>query len=364
MIPVYQPWLTHIERQLLLEAFDTGWISSNGPFINRLETNLGSFVQCARAHVCSNGTTALHLALRAVGICAGDKIAMPCVTFAATAFAASYCGAKPVFIDSDPKSWNIDPTHLKEVCEDLRSRGDKLAAVIVVHLFGSPADMDVIAILAKEYDFIIIEDACESFGSKFDDKMTGSIGEVGVFSFYGNKTLTSGEGGAVITNNTAYGDEVFLLRGQAVDPKRRYWHIDIGHNYRMTNMQAAVLLGQLSRFEEIKNQKLRVYNTYKTELDGFVQFQEFHQKADVLPWIVAIKTKVEFAEMHALLASHEIDSRPFFFPMQTMPPYIIYENYKHTVADDMAKYGIMLPSYPQLTNDDIRTVCNVVKSRM
>lgn len=361
MIPVYQPWLTDIERKYLLEAFDTGWVSSTGSFINAIESEFESFIGVRRAHVASSGTTALHLALRAIGIKAGDKIAMPCMTFAATAFAASYCDAELVFIDTDPATWNMDLTKLGRTCAELKARGEKLAAVIVVHLFGSPVDMNEVSRLSTEYGFSVVEDACESFGSSFDGKMTGAIGDIGVFSFYGNKTITSGEGGVVTTNNLDYGDKVHLLRGQAVDPKKRYWHIDVGHNYRMTNMQAAILLGQMRRFEEIKAAKLRVYQTYRDELGDLVEFQQFHEKADVLPWIIAIKTPVKFAVLNAFLADRQIDSRPFFYAMQSMPVYSKYSMYSHEETDKIVSYGIMLPSYPQLTNDDIKQVCDTIK---
>lgn len=361
MIPIYIPWLTDVERGYLLETFDTGWISSNGPMVKRLEERFALFLGAERAHTANSGTNALHLCLLGVGIKRGDKVATASMTFAATAFAMSYCGAEPYFIDSHPTNWNMDLDHLREVCEDLKSKGESLKAVVVVHIFGNPVDMDVIMDMSAEYGFAVIEDACESFGTTFDGQMTGTIGDIGCFSFYGNKTITSGEGGVFTTNNQKFADRALLLRGQAVDPHKRYWHVDVGHNYRMTNMQAAILMGQLDRFEDIKREKIRLYETYKRELDGVVDFQEFHPKADILPWIVAVRTSIPFDQMSAFLREKGIDSRPFFYAMQEMPPYIEYFEQRHEVTNQIVEDGIMLPSYPQLSDEEIKTICDAIK---
>lgn len=366
MIPIYIPWLTDVERSYLLKTFDTGWISSNGPMVREVEAKFASFLGAKRAYTANSGTNALHLCLLGAGIKRGDKVATASMTFAATAFAMTYCGAEPYFIDSHPTNWNMDLNHLREVCEDLRSRGESLKAVVVVHIFGNPVDMDVVMDMSKEYGFLVIEDACESFGTTFGGKVTGLIGDIGCFSFYGNKTITAGEGGVVVSNNVDLAERALLLRGQAVDPyappgPQRYWHVDIGHNYRMTCMQAAILMGQLERFEEIKREKIRLFETYKRELEGVVEFQEFHEKADVLPWIVAIRTPLPYSELNAFLRDRGIDSRPFFYAMQVMPPYESYAHHRHEVTDQLVHNGAMLPSYPQLTDGEIKTICDAIK---
>lgn len=367
LIPVYEPWLTDSERSFLLSAFDTGWISSAGRFVRLSESALERLLNVGRAHVTSSGTTALHLCLRALGVGPGDRVIVPACTFAATAFAVSYTGAEPVFVDSDPHSWNLD----LDLVEDLVNKGEA-NIVVPVHLFGNPVDMQRLKEICEPKGVKIVEDACESLGASIDGKMTGTWSDIACFSFYGNKTLTAGEGGAVVTDDQELADKALLLRGQAQAPNTRYWHIDVGHNYRMTNMQAAILYGQMERFEEIDHEKKRVANRYRANLGGHerIKMQKVADNAYHSWWVISVVTPTEYPAMAAHLREHGADSRPIFYPLTAMPPYKTCKVVSKAdsgmpiVADYLNRMGITLPSSPLLTNAQVDRVCDGIISSL
>ena len=239
------------------DCLDSGWISSNGKYVEKFENEFSRFCKTKYAVSCCNGTVSLHLSLLAHNIKAGDEILVPTLTYIATANAVTYCGANPVFIDSEPETWNIDPSKIEEKITE-RTKG-----IIVVHLYGHPVDMDPVSKIAEKHGLFIIEDAAEAHGALYKNKIVGSLGDCASFSFYGNKIITTGEGGMVVTDNQALAEIIRTLKCQGFDPNRHYWHSVVGYNYRMTNIEAAIGLAQLENISGISRDdgKSRIYIT-------------------------------------------------------------------------------------------------------
>jgi perosamine synthetase len=355
---VYEPWLTGLEKDYAKQAIDSTWISSNGSFIQKAEELLSEYYGC-HAIVSNNGTTALHLCCRVAGMKPGDRVLVPSTTYAATAFAPSYCGGKVEFIDADPETWNMDLCAVVKACQ-----ANKVDYVIPVHLFGNPVDMNQLDYLAEEYDFTIIEDACESIGATVDGMLTGTLGKIAAISFYGNKTLTSGEGGAVISTNKDLVMHAKMLRGQAQSFDKRYWHLDIGYNYRMTNIQAAILYAQLLRRNEILQEKERVAEQYKNNFndDKRVIMQKVLDGHHHSYWMIVIKTPIPATELAKSLDVSNIETRPMFYPLDEMPP---FKGEGHSiVSNELSEKCLMLPSSPLLDNEEIKFICDAVKKAL
>ena len=242
-IPVAAPALIGNEKAYVLDCLESSWISSNGAYIERFETVFADFIGTRHALSCCNGTVALHLALLALDVRPGDEVIVPSLTYVASANAVMYCGAKPVLVDSEPETWNLDPARIEELINP-RTRG-----IIVVHLYGHPANMDPILEIARRRHLFVVEDAAEAHGATYRGQKVGTLGDLATFSFYGNKVITTGEGGMVCTNNEVLARKVRQLKGQGQDPRRRYWFPIVGYNYRMTNIEAAIGLAQLERIE-------------------------------------------------------------------------------------------------------------------
>lgn len=359
MIPVYQPWLTDLEKKYANEALDSSWISSTGKFIDKAEELFAEFIGVKHCIVTTSGTTALHLCLRALDLphYHGDTrntphglIAIPNTTFVATAFAADYDRRPIEFIDADSETWNIN----LDILEKQLEQGCQYHAVIPVHLYGNPCNMWRLKNLQDQYGFKIVEDACESLGATIDGRKTGTFGDISCFSFYANKTLASGEGGAVVTDNDQLAYQARLLRGQAQDVKR-YWHVDIGYNYRMTNVQAAILCAQLERADEILSEKERVSERYRKALGSHFKFQKVLPGHQHSSWLTTLELPVEQSRVALQMAQREIDTRKVFYPISEMPPYSTQQT--GPVAKRLSEHGISLPSYPQLTNKQIDFIC-------
>ena len=362
MIPVYQPWLTNLEKKYVNQVMDASWISSTGKFIDKAEELFAEFIGVKHCIVTTSGTTALHLCLRALDLphYQGDTrtnipintgtVLVPDTTFIATSFAASYDQRPIEFIDVNRDTWNIDI----DILENNLKNGKKYSIVIPVHLYGNPCDMDRLIALKNKYGFKIVEDSCESLGATINGKKTGSFGDLSCFSFYGNKSMTSGEGGAVTTNDDQLAYRVKLLRGQAQDVKR-YWHIDIGYNYRMTNIQAAILCGQLERSDEILAEKDRVTERYQNALKDHFEFQKVLPGHKHSNWIVSLKLPVKQNMISSKMQHRGVDTRKVFYPITEMPPYSSHAT--GPVAIELSDYGISLPSFPQLTNNQIDYIC-------
>ena len=359
-ISIAVPVLNGNERKYVDECIDTGWISANGRFIQEFEARFAEFCGTKYALACSNGTVTLHLALKALGIGPEDEVIMPTLTYIATANAVMYCGAKPVFVDSEPGTWNIDPD---AIAEKITGR---TKAIIPVHLYGLPCNMDAIREIAGRYGLAIIEDAAEAHGAKWRGETVGSMGTVGSFSFFGNKIITCGEGGLLTTDDEALYKKMKLLRSQGVDPNKRYWHTTVAYNYRMTNLQAAVGLAQLENAAWHLEQRRRVaglYAKYLPPLDGLVTVQEIPEGAEHVYWMNSVLlTKAVQAERDAVMEKMEeagVEMRPLFYPMHTMPPY--EDKTAHfPVAEALSARGINLPSHGLLTEEQVKYVVDML----
>ncbi len=351
MMPLAEPNLSNLEEEYLLDAFRSGWISSLGEYINRFEISFAEFCESKFAIAVANGTVALDLALSAAGIGKGDEVIVPALTFVATAASVCHVGAIPVFVDCEPNIGTIDPKAIKYAISP------KTKAIIPVHLYGHPANMDNILNIANQHGLVVIEDAAEAHGARCNDKVVGGIGTLGTFSFYGNKILTTGEGGMVVTNDEEIADKVRFLKDHAMDRTRRYWHPEIGFNYRMTNLQAALGCAQLQRYEEIINKKRDLLKWYRNKFSNVSElvFNPQSKWANPVVWLVCLilppHCNRETRDLLIIeLKNRGIDSRPYFNLICDMPPYI---NFRKVNSDGggelvnsrfLADRGINLPS--------------------
>jgi perosamine synthetase len=355
-IPVAAPVLGEEELANVVEAVRSGWISSLGAFIARFETEFAAFCGAPHAVAVSNGTAAMHLALAAAGLGPGDEVLVPTLTFVATANAVRYTGATPVFVDAESTTWQMDP-------RDLAARVTPRArAIVPVHLYGHPCDMEPILATAKRHGLAVIEDAAEAHGARWRGRRVGALGDVGCFSFYGNKIITTGEGGMCVTNDAALADRLRLLRDHGMDPKRPYWHELIGFNYRMTNLQAAIGVAQMTRIEGFITKKRELARWYAEALAplaaaGRLTLQPEAAWAESVFWMNSVllaDVRASVDEVRARLLDRGIDSRPFFYPTHTLPPYATGE--RRPVAEALAARGLNLPSGVSLTRDEVARV--------
>ncbi|OPA80200.1 aminotransferase DegT [Paenibacillus selenitireducens] len=360
--PIAIPVLNGNEKKYVTDCLDSTWISSNGSYIERFEQGFCDFCDTKHAISCSNGTTALHLALMAHGVERGDEVIIPTLTFVATANAVNYCGATPVFIDSEPDTWNINP-ELIETKITPRTKG-----IIVVHIYGHPVNMDPIMDIAQKHGLFVIEDAAEALGAEYKGKMIGSIGHSATFSLFGNKIITTGEGGMITTNDDRIAQQIRLLKGQGQDPQKRYWFPVIGYNYRMTNIQAAVGYGQLENIDWHVDQRIRVAKLYEQYLQDDVRLTLPVQKdwARNVFWMSSIilnKGTVQDRD-HVMIQLKErgIETRPFFYPMHMLPPYKkLQKEEEFPVVNRISALGMNVPSYGTLSEEDVKFICMNIK---
>lgn len=356
MIPVSAPDLGPLERAYLLDAFDSGWISSRGDYIERAETALRALTGSPHAVVVNNGTSALHLALLAAGIGPGDEVIIPSLTYVATLNAVYYVGANPVIVDVDEKTWCLDVGAVEAAISP------RTSAVIGVDLYGQPADYHGLRSLASAHDLSLIADAAESIGASLDGVAAGSLADISTFSFFGNKVVTSGEGGALTTTSDRFRDKLLQLRNQGNHPTIRYRHDMVGYNYRMTNPSAAVLTAQLERSEELIERRQRVvdrYTSHLSDLPGF-RTQEVANGAVASPWMFSIRASgfsgEERDRLIGLMADAGVETRPVFAPMQDMPFVPASQRTETPVARRISEEGLSLPTFPGLTDDEIDLV--------
>lgn len=360
-IPVAAPTLNGNEKKYVLDCLDSTWISSNGKYIEQFENSFSKFCRVKHALCCSNGTVALHLALLALGVGPRDEIIVPTLTFVATANAVSYCGATPVFIDSEPETWNLD-TALIEAKITPRTRG-----IIVVHLYGHPVDMDPVLAVAKKHGLFVIEDAAQAHGAEYKGQRVGSLGDIATFSFYGNKIITSGEGGMVVTNDDSLAQKVRQFKGQGMDIERRYWFPIIGYNYRMTNIAAAIGLAQLEKVDWHIQRHIEVASWYQRQLQGIpgLTWQIKKEWARHVNWMFSVvldeKSGLAGSTVAEALKQQGIETRPVFHPMHTLPPYRVINNEQHfPVAERLAAQGLNLPTWARLSREDVGFVCQAL----
>lgn len=357
-IPVYQPSLTGNEKKYVDECLDTAWISSKGKYNDLFAQKFSEYVGAKYATTVTNGTLALHLALLALGIGAGDEVIVPSFTYIASANAVRYTGANVVFADSLNETWQIDPDDIS------RKITSKTKALMPVHLYGHPCEMDTIMRIAKENSLFVIEDCAEAIGSEYCGRKVGSFGDIAAFSFFGNKTITCGEGGMIVTNDKALFERAVHLKGQGLASHREYWHDIIGYNYRMTNIAAAIGLAQLEHVEEFIVKKIYIANKYKENLKGLpIKVHSQDENVRHTYWMVSIVCDDidDRDKLREYLKVNGIETRPTFYPIHMMPMYS--DKYKRLpVAERIGLSGINLPSYPALSDREIEYICANIKS--
>jgi perosamine synthetase len=350
-IPVAEPEIGEEELKNVTEAVKSGWVSSKGPFVEEFEKSFSRYIRVKHGVATSNGTAALHLALSALGIGRGDKVLVPSLTFVAVANAVTYTGAEPIFIDSHPEYWCMNPSKIKKKIDG------QTKAVIVVHLYGHPCDMDEIMCTAENHKLHLIEDCAEAHGAEYKGRKVGSFGIVSCFSFYGNKIITTGEGGTCLTNNEELAEKMRILRDHGMNPNKKYWHEVIGFNYRMTNIQAALGVAQLKKIDRLINQKRKIAHKYNKLLQNLsaVNLAPEMPWAKNVYWLYSVLVKKTLRNrVIEHLEKRGIEARPFFYPLHTMPPY--RHNLILSVAQELSAKGLNLPSGPRLSEEQVEEV--------
>ncbi|MCO6451616.1 MAG: aminotransferase class I/II-fold pyridoxal phosphate-dependent enzyme [Caldilineales bacterium] len=360
-LPVAEPSFGEKELKYTAECVLTGWVSSAGPFVTRFEEMFAEFCGAKHAIAASNGTTALHLAMLALGIGPGDEVIVPTLTFIATANAVTYTGARPVFVDSEPETWNIDPAQIE------RAITPKTRAIIPVHLYGHPANMAAILDIAQRYGLFVVEDAAEAHGARYQNRIVGNLGDIGIFSFYGNKIITTGEGGMLVTDRTDLAERIRILRDHGMSPERRYWHTHLGYNYRMTNIQAALGVAQMERIDAILAAKRQLARTYGAGLAGVtgLSLPPAAAWADNVYWLYSIQVQPERFGMRrddlmAALQAMQIETRPLFPPVHQQPIYATGQ--RLPVAEALSQNGLSLPSSAALSPADIARIISAIRT--
>lgn len=366
-IPVCEPLLGGNELKYVTDAVSTGWISSAGSYVSKFEQSFADYCDVKYGVGVCNGTVAIHLALTALGIGKGDEVIIPAFTMIATAFAVCYTGAKPVFIDADKDTWNIDVSKIEEKITS------NTKAIIPVHIFGNPCNMDVITDIAKRYHLFIIEDAAEAHGAEFNSKKTGSFSDIASFSFFANKNLTTGEGGMVVTNNEEYYKKCKYFKNMCfpVDAPRVYFHDDIGFNYRISNLHAAIGLAQVEKADEYRDMRIKNAKLYKKHLadcNGII-FQKDEIDSLNVHWMNAIIIDPEKyghtkEELITHLKENNIDTRLLFNSMnhqKSLQEFGCDCIGTYPVTDWLSKNGFYLPSSSSLSEEKIEFICNVIK---
>lgn len=355
-IPVYQPSLNGNERKYVNECLDSSWISSKGKFVSLFEQSFAEYTGVKYAATVSNGTVALHLALIALGIGPGDEVIVPTLTYIASVNAIAYTGATPVFVDSCENTWQIDPEDVK------RKLTSSTKAVMTVHLYGHPCDMDSLVAIVRSRNIFLIEDCAEAFGSLYKGKHVGAFGDISTYSFFGNKTITTGEGGMIVTNDETLYDRCVHFKGQGLAKHRQYWHDVIGYNYRMSNVSAAIGLAQLEQADNFIAKKRQIAQWYMEGLKDLPV--TFHPEAGEVRhsyWMcsILVNNPLERDPLRDSLLDAGIETRPLFYPVHTMPMYS-KKYQKHPVAESLGWRGVNLPSWPDIKKDQVDAVCESV----
>jgi perosamine synthetase len=352
-IPISRPFIGRREKELVLDALESGWVSSIGKYIDEFESKFADYCGTEYALAVSNGTTGLHLALAALGLGPGDEVIVPDLTFVATANAVAYTGAKPVLADVEADTLCLDVASVKSLITP------QTKAIIPVHLYGHPADMDALIEIADARGLAIIEDAAEAHGAEYKGRRVGGLGKCGVFSFYGNKIITTGEGGMLTTNDREFYQYARRLRDHAMSSQRRYFHEERGFNYRITNLQAALGVAQLERIDKFLDRRAEIMGWYTSAIavSDAIRLNRVKNWAKSAFWMVCLEVDGfdearRDAFMQALKA-RGIDSRPYFCTMSTLP---MYKQRSLPVSTRKAQIGLNLPSYYELTKRDVERV--------
>jgi perosamine synthetase len=350
--PIAAPDLSGNELAYVTDCLHSTWISSAGDYVGEFETRMAALSGRRHGVATCNGTAALHLALLALQLKPGDEVIVPTLTFVATANAVTYCGATPVFADCDPDTWCLDPDSVARLVSP-RTRG-----IILVHLYGHPCDMDALTVIADAHGLWVLEDAAEAIGAQYRGRPVGSLGVAGVFSFFGNKTLTTGEGGMIVTGSDELAERMRHLRGQGMDPEQRYWHTAVGYNYRMTNIAAAIGTAQLERVNHLVSSRRQVAEWYQERLvsNRALTLPVEHPKVHHGWWMYSVLLDRAGcrAALMADLAAHGIETRPVFYPVHHFP---MYEHHPTDggcpIACGVSARGLTLPTASYLKEADV-----------
>ncbi len=357
-IQVARPDMTHQEFRSILDAFLSSWISSKGPYVDKFEQEFRAFVGTRHGIAVSNGTVALHLALLALNVGPGDEVVVPDLTFAATINAVLYCGATPVIVDVDRRTWCMSLAAVQQACTP------RTKAIIPVHLYGRPAEIGPISAFAAKRGIAVVEDCAEAHGAQYDGRTVGQFGDVSCFSFYANKIVTTGEGGMCLTNSAELAKSLRTLRDHGMTPNRSYWHERVGYNYRITNLQAAIGYSQLWRIEDTLARNRDIADAYRHALRGVpgVKFPPaMDAVAQPVVWLTSAQVPAPKRDL-LLLAAHEakIEMRPFFHSLSTLPP---YEKYARVCPNslELAATGINLPTSRAVDDQVIDRIVKVFR---
>ncbi len=356
-IPISKPFIGAREKELVLDALNSGWVSSIGKYIDEFEAGFARYCGTEYALAVSNGTTGLHLALATLGLQSGDEVIIPDLTFVATANAVAYTGATPVLADIDADTLCIDPASVKSLISK------RTKAIIPVHLYGHPADMDALREIGAAHGVDIIEDAAEAHGAEYRGRKVGGLGKCGVFSFYGNKVITTGEGGMLTTNDREFYQRARRLRDHAMNPERRYFHEERGFNYRITNLQAALGVAQLERIDDFLGRRAEIMGWYGAEIatTDSVRLNRVKNWAKSAFWMVCLEVDwLDEARRDALmqaLRARGIDTRPYFCTMSAMP---MYRQPPLPISARKSQIGLNLPSYYELTKAEVQRIASDV----
>lgn len=363
------PHMSGLERQFVQEAFDSNYIAPLGPQVDAFELDFSEAVGARYAAAVSSGTAALHLLLRYVGVGKGDEVICSTFTFVASANAILYCGAKPVFIDSDNTSWNMDPVLLANELEKRAEQKRLPKAVVIVHLYGQPADIDAINELCKLYEIALIEDAAEALGAKYKGKAPGIFGLAGFYSFNGNKIITTSGGGMIVSENKELIDKVKFWATQARDAAPHYEHSEVGYNYRMSNILAAIGRGQLRVLQDRVARKREIFQQYQSRLQllpgvGFMPEPDFAYSTRWLTCMTVDPSLAGFGRDRLLhvLAENNIEARPTWKPMHLQPLFKENQAVGGRVSEDLFEKGICLPSGTAMTESDLERVLDIISN--
>jgi len=358
LIPISRPSIGIKEIEYVTDAIKSGWVSSLGKYIDMFEKKFAKYCGVKYAVATSNGTTALHLTLVSLGITKDDEVIIPDFTFVATASAVKYIGAKVITVDIEKDTLCISPKAIEKAITS------KTKAIIPVHLYGYPANMKEINKIAKKYNLYVVEDAAEAHGAEENGKKVGGLSDAGVFSFYGNKIITSGEGGMITTNNEELCKKLRYLRDHAMSKDKRYWHTEVGFNYRMTNLQAALGVAQFERIDELLAKKKEIFEWYQEELKDIKNIKLNFQKENYknVYWMICVEiigyNEEQRDDLLMKLKENGIDGRPFFYPVSDMP---MYEKSNTAITHKVYQRGINLPSYFDITKDQVKYICEQLK---
>ncbi len=361
------PHMGGTEQDFVKEAFETNWVAPLGPNVDGFEKDIESYLDNdIYAATLSSGTAALHLGLKLLGVSAGDEVLCQSMTFAASANPIVYLGATPVFVDSEKETWNICPEQLELAIKDRISKGKKPKAIVAVHLYGMPYNVEAIHAIASEYRIPVLEDSAEALGSSYHDVKCGTFGDIAVLSFNGNKIITTSGGGALVSKNQKYKEKAIFLATQARDNAPHYEHSEIGYNYRMSNIAAGIGRGQMQVLESHVDNRRRNFEFYKKHLgdSSEISFLEEPKGYHSNRWLTCIETSsYELREgLRFSLAEENIESRPLWKPMHQQAVFADCNAYLNGISDDLFDRGLCLPSGSNLEEDDLYRIVSVIKN--